>query len=273
MTPAELEALVAEFRQLEVARRQAEQIAEGTFSSFADQRLDSLRRSMVSREDMVSDEAVAHTLLFLRACFSQATAPGGYFWAEDARARGRTDWDASTLGIESDKAPTRSADPAKPLLTVIPGPVNELVVTPSTLKHLDFGTGTEVHTGLDAGTIQVTVKHSTPSDAMRLANLVRNLFRVHRKELRFRQWHEVSQFAMGGYSKGNPAYGAAASTNTSNVVIPITFSYIHQWTYRIANRPGTLAPLRAGIVAQEVDETTEDGATVTRVAIYGIGPE
>lgn len=272
MTPAQLRALVTQFQEGRLTEQEGLGVSHGDYSRPSDWRREDHRKRVSPREDLVSDEATTHTLQFIRALFSQPVSPGGYRWKEDAFQAGRTDWAASTIGIESDKAPSRGSNTTIPIVTVIPGPVSELKVTASTLKHFDFATGEETHMGLDVGTIQVVVFASTPTTALRLANLIRNGFRVHRPELKFLHWHEVSEFAMGGYAKGNPASGIPAANNDQSTV-PLTFSYFHTYQYRVGPRPGTRPPLRAGVLTAEIDETGAAGdtlATTETLTVYAV---
>lgn len=262
--------------QAEKLARKAQGEAHGKFSSDVDEALDATWRALRPRSDMVALEVTEHITLFLRSFFGQNHE---IQWVGDGK--GLTDVEKSDIIIESVFAKrNRDQDLQKPTVIVRPGPTNDSRMFVGDLKHYDWRTGAETYTGLEPGTIQITVAATLPATAQILASVIKNALRTHRKEIRHRVLHEIDNITTGGYEEGNPFYNRVTNKQT-HAVVPITFTYYYQWTSRKGPRPGvyeTAHTLVAGIRRKEgihspadVDERVESEVKLTGDEIlYGV---
>ena len=243
-----------ELQRLEAIARQIERKSvlarTGYYGSEVDEEIDRKQRGLMPRQDLVASEAVERVLLFLRTLFA---AHKSLTWK--TQGDGHTDASASAIVIESQLASGRRPyDAEKPSVLVRPGPTSTSQVSIGNLKHWEPFSDTKTYTALEPGTIQILIHHTVPAAALELAHFIKNALMAGEENLRFRGFHAIQNVAVGGYDEDNPQYNRSVDRET-HVIIPLTFTYFHQTSWRVGPRKGTYEEARSLIHGVQVLDT------------------
>ena len=221
--------------------RRARTAAFGDSSSEVDQQNRAAATVKVPRTDNPGLEVTEHFLMCLRSLFAQ-----NHEWTWVGDGTGRTDVRKSRVVIESDFSRDLEEENLNlPYVRVRPGPTSSMQTHIGGVKHFDFETGSTTYTGLDAGSMQLTISHPAAARAQTFANHLKKFLVANENELRAQRIHLIDNINVGGYEKNNPLYNRTVGKST-HAVIPVTFMFYYQWTMRNSPRPGTYERLFSG---------------------------
>lgn len=211
----------------EAEARRSESRRRGATRTNAQIYQDATEEALLPREDNSSLEVCQWVLIQARRRFANDSV---LTWV--GRSDGHTDLAKSKIIIQSVMADHPDGDRADlPSLSIRPGPSAAMPTGSSTVRHQSFplGQAYETHTGVDATSVQILVRHPVPISALRVANLVRKWLKVNAREIAGRRILSISDATVGGYEKGNALYNVSIA-GANHAIVPVTFTALYQWT-------------------------------------------